>query len=317
MPLLSVIVTITAGADHTSRCLQALSAQRDAPPIEIIVPLYPSLDDGARLRREWPGVRFIDAPEECPSGPGLDHWQYDRRRAVGLGSASGDVVAMTEDHAVPDQRWCASIWDQHRRISCGVIGGGIKHTGIGLLNWAVYYCDFVRYQPPFPPSAVDYVSDVNVSYKRSTLEACRDVWRDLYDEVSVHGRIREAGDALYLTPDFTVGYDRGPMSLSRVLRERLNWGRVFAGRRAQKAAPIRRLAYVVLSPGLTPLLLIRKFLLLCRRRQALGPFVVALPLTFLCLLCWTMGEFIGYITAQPFSTAIKGEGRAGNCRWQI
>jgi hypothetical protein len=311
MPLLSVIVTITCGADHTSRCLQALSTQSDAPPIEIIVPLYASLDDGVRLRRDWPGVRFIEVPEEVPSDPGLEHWLYDRRRAVGLASAGGDVVAMIEDHAIPDQRWCATIWDEHRRNPYGVIGGGIMHSGIGLLNWAVYYCDFARYQPPFPPSVVEYVSDVNVSYKRATLETCRDVWQDSYDETSVHGRIREAGDTLYLTPDFVVGYDRGPMSVSRTLLQRRVWGRAYAGRRAQKAGPIRRLAYVLMSPGLAPLLLVRKFLLLCRRRQALRPFMAALPITFLCLLSWSLGEFIGYVTAQPFSRAINaGEGRS-------
>jgi hypothetical protein len=311
MPLLSVIVTITCGADHTSRCLQALSTQRDAPPIEIIVPLYVSLDDGVRLRRDWPGVRFVEVPEEPPSDPELEHWQYDRRRAVGLASACGDVVAMIEDHAIPDQRWCATIWDEHRRKPYGVIGGGIMHSGAALLNRAVYYCDFVRYQPPFPPSVVEYVSDINVSYKRAALEACRDVWQDFYDETSVHGRIREAGDTLYLTPDFVVGYDRGPLSVSRTLRQRRNWGRVFAGRRAQKAGPIRRLAYILLSPGLAPLLLVRKFLLLRGRRQELGPFMAVLPITFLCLLSWSVGEFIGYLTAQPFSRAINaGDGRA-------
>src|ERR1039457_4653287 len=111
MALLSIIVTITSGVDHTSRCLQGLSALRDGPPIEIIVPLYRSRDDGARLRREWPGVRFIDIPEEAPSEPGLDHWLYDRRRAVGLAAASGDVVAMIEDHAIPGSDWSTAIWE--------------------------------------------------------------------------------------------------------------------------------------------------------------------------------------------------------------
>jgi hypothetical protein len=253
-------------------------------------------------------VRFIEIPEAPLPGLGLEHWQYDRRRAIGLAAARGEVVAMTEDHAIPEDRWCSTIWSVHNQNSYGVIGGSIKHRGAGLFNWAVYYCDFARYQPPFPPAATDYVSDVNVSYKRVVLESCRDVWRDFYHETSVHGKIRDSGDTLYLTPDFSVGYDRGPMSASRVLVERFAWGRVFAGRRAQSVDRMRRLAYVTLSPGLAPLLLVRKFLTLCRRGQSLGPFLAALPFTFLCLLSWSLGEFVGYVTAQPFSRLMKADG---------
>jgi hypothetical protein len=300
MPLLSVVVTITSGADHTFRCLQALSAQRDAPPTEIIVPLYPSLDDAVHLRHEWPSVRFIDIPEEPPAARGWEHLQYDRRRAIGLAASRGEVIAMTEDHAIPEERWSSTIWSLHQRFPYGVIGGGITHCGTKLLNWAIFYSDFARYQPPFPPSTADYISDINVSYKRSSLDKCRNVWWNFYDETSVHRSIRETGDIPFLTPDFTVGYDRGSLSLSRVMNERFTWGRLFAGRRAQGVSNLRRFVYFSLSPGLAPLLLVRKFLMLRRRGHLLKPFFSALPLTFLCLLIWSLGEFVGYATKRPF-----------------
>jgi hypothetical protein len=300
MPLLSVVVAITSGADHTFRCLQALSAQRDAPPTEIIVPLYPSLDDAVHLRHEWPSVRFIDIPEEPPAARGWEHMQYDRRRAIGLAASRGEVIAMTEDHAIPEERWSSTIWSLHQRIPYGVIGGGITHRGTNLLNWAVFYCDFARYQPPLPPSTADYISDINVSYKRPALDNCRNVWRDLYDETSVHRSVREAGDTLFLTPDFTVEYDRGPLLLSRVLIERFIWGRVFAGRRAQKVSGLRRFAYISLSPGLAPLLLVRNFFMLRQRGHMLKPYFCVLPLVFLCLFISSLGEFVGYATKRPF-----------------
>jgi hypothetical protein len=305
-PLLSVVVTITSGANHTSRCLQALSTQRDAPPMEIIVPLYRCIDDEMRLRHDWPGVRFVDMPEEPPSSPGWEHWQYDRRRAMGLAASRGEVIAMTEDHAMPEERWCATIWSQHQINPYGVIGGSIKHHGTRLLNRAVYYCDFARYQPPFPAAAADYVSDINVSYKRAVLERCREVWLDFYNETTVHGKICESGDILYLTPELIVEYDRGPIRLSQILPERFAWGRVFAGRRAQKFGSLRRIVYLSLSLGLAPFLLVRKLLMLCRRGQPLLPFLAALPYTFLCLLFWSMGELVGYATAQPFSPHKRG-----------
>jgi hypothetical protein len=280
--------------------------------MEIIVPLYRSLEDGIRLRQDWPAVRFVDVPEGAPSGSGLDHWQYDRRRAIGLAAAQGKIIAMTEDHAVPDEDWCAAIWSEHQIKPYGVIGGSIRHQGVALLNWAAYYCDFIRYQPPFPPAAAAYVSDINVSYKRAALESCREVWQDFYHETWVHAKIKESGDILFLTPKLSVGYDRGPISFERLLSERFSWGRVFAGRRAQKTDSKLRFAYLVLSPGLAPLLLIRKFLTLYRRGQSLRPFLAALPLTFSCLLAWSFGEFVGYATARPFSKDIKQTGETSS-----
>lgn len=301
MPLLSVVVTILASEEGlTSRCLRALSTQRDAPPTQIIVPLYPSLDGGAGLRQMWPTVQFIDIPEDPPPPhPGLEHWKYDRRRSAGLAAARGEVIAMTEDRAIPGDRWCATLWEEHRRRAYGVIGGGVEYTGSAVVNRAVFYCDFGRYQPPFQAALVDYVSAANVSYKRAVLENCHDVWKDFYDESEVHGRIREAGGKIYLTPELTVRYDRGPLPARLALRQKRASGRVFAGRRAQ-AGTARRMAYAALSPALAPLMLFRMFWLRKRRGQPVGPFLTAAPFTFLCLLFWSLGEFMGYATAQPF-----------------
>ncbi len=47
-----------------------------------------------------------------------------------------------------------------------------------LVNWAVYCCDFGRYQGPLPPGAADFVSDSNVAYKRRALDAVRELWSE-------------------------------------------------------------------------------------------------------------------------------------------
>ena len=183
MALLSVVVTITSGADHTARCLQALSEQLDAPPTETSCPyglvwmmrfVYAAIgrafDSSTCLTSHRPSRGSITGSTTAGG-------------AVGLCAARGEVIAMTEDHAIPGPRWCATIWDEHFRHPYGAIGSGVSHVGKGLLNWAVYYCDYARYQPPFPPSFVQYVTDINVSYKRAALEACRDVWQNFYDEL--------------------------------------------------------------------------------------------------------------------------------------
>jgi hypothetical protein len=306
MASLSVVVTILAIEEgHTSRCLAALFAQKDAPPMEIIVPIYPSLDgkalDGkAGLREAWPDARFVEMPDDPPpAGTGLEHWKYDRRRAAGLAFARGNVIAMTEDRAIPDERWCAMIWAEHRRLDYEVIGGGIAFAGSGLFSRAVFYCDFGRYEPPFRPGVVDYVSAANVSYKRAALDNCKDSWEQFYDESEVHRRIHRAGGRLYLTPGPAVRYDRGSFRALVALRQKRASGRVFAGRRAH-AATEKRFTYAAFCPALAPLMLLRMYLSRKQRGQPMGPFRAAAPFVFLCLLFWSLGEFIGYVTAQPF-----------------
>lgn len=312
MPSLSVVVTIlTVEEGLTSRCLQALSMQRDAPPMEILVPVYPTLDgpalDGPNgLRSAWPEARFVEIPDPPPPPqPGLEHWRYDRRRAVGIEAARGEVIAMTEDRAIPGERWCATIWAEHRRLDYEAIGGGLEYTGRALLKRAVFYCDFGRYEPPFRAGVVDYLSAANVSYKRAALDGCKDAWKKFYDESEVHRRVHRSGGRLYLTPELTVRYERAIFRAAVALRQKRASGRVFAGRRAQ-AEPSRRLLYAASCPALAPLMLFRMYRLRKRRGQPIAPFRAAAPFVFLCLLFWSIGEFVGYATARPFPKQRSG-----------
>lgn len=299
---LSVVVTITTGASHIDRCLDALERQLDLPPTEILVPVHPALDDVAGLEKRHPKVRFIPVTDVEPvsgaSNAGQAHLVYDRRRTTGLLAAAGDIVAITEDHAIPGPRWCARILDLHNRLPHGAIGGAINNRSTYSLSRAIYYCDFGRYQNPVPEGPATYISDVNVSYKRNALEAVRDSWSLLFHEIAVHQSITENGDTLYLSALPEVLYDRGPLSLGRTLRERFAWGRLFAGRRARTVSPPRRLMLLVGSPALPFLLTLRKFISALTRRTPLAPFFSALPAIFLLSCAWAAGEFAGYLTAQ-------------------
>lgn len=299
MPLLSVIVTITDGEAHLDRCLAALANQREAPPLEVIVPVYHSIEDVPALRSCWPQVRFVEVEGIPPRRRSMAHWLYDRRRAAGLLAAAGELVAITEDHAIPERDWCAKIVELHRAPHAA-IGGAIEHGGAGGLNWAVELCDFGRYQKPFAAGAAEYVSDINVSYKRAALMRCVHLWRDFYHETAVHGWMRANAENLWLTPKLTVWHDRGRLKFASLIPERFYWGRVFAGRRAQKMRLFRRLLYAALSPALPFLLLTRAFGAIRRTGGPLRRFFALTPQVLVLLCAWAAGEFTGYATAKPF-----------------
>jgi hypothetical protein len=231
--------------------------------------------------------------------PGQAHLAYDRRRSAGLAAARGRLVALTEDHARPAPDWCAQIADAHARLPHAAIGGAIENASDLPLTWAVYFCDFGRYQRPFPEGPAAYVSDVNVSYKRKALEAVSSAWQPSYHETAVHAALRERGQKLWLCPRIVVHQERGRLALAPVLRERFAWGRLYAGKRAHEEAPARRWLLVLGSPLLPVLLLFRHLRTAWTRGRHRRAFLRALPWTALLLVFWSAGEAVGLVSGRP------------------
>ena len=168
-----------------------------------------------------------------------------------------------------------------------------------LWNWAIYFCDFSRYQYPLRAGPSRFLSDVNISYKKDALEQVRELWNDLYHEPFVNGALLARGETLWLFPEIIVYQHRNNLKLSSALRERINWGRYYAGNRAQKITFPKWLFFAVFCPLLPVLLVTRKTCGVLSKNRLIQVFVKALPLIFLLTLFWSFGEFVGYVTARP------------------
>jgi hypothetical protein len=300
---LSVVVTIVDGGDVLARCLRALSQQVDPPGMEVLVPWDDSVKGVDEFVRRFPSFRFlplgaltIARPASSAAG---QHELFDRRRAAGLNAATGDIIAIVEDRGLPRPDWARTMIALHERLPHAVVGGAIEHGTSGVLNWAVYFCDFSRYQLPFAAGVREWVSDVNIGYKRDALMDIHDVWRERYHETTVHWALQRRGHQLYLSPDLVVDQDRGRLRLSRVLGERFAWGRLFSYTRAREQPLFRRLMYAALSPLLPFVLLARHARVQFSKRAALGQFAAASPLVFMLLMAWSAGETVGYVTRRP------------------
>jgi hypothetical protein len=245
------VVTVVDGGATLEGCLDALAAQRDPPELEVLVPRDPTLPDLSSLVARY-GERFriVEmepvSTERAPHTHAGQHELYDRRRSRGLAAARGELVAILEDRSRPVPEW-AAIADRLHAAAPAVIGGAIANGIDRMLNWAVYFCDFGRYEPPIAPGPAPWVSDVNVVYKRRALEATRELWAERYHETTVHWALLRAGETLYLSPEPLVHQHRAGLRLGELLRERFHWGRLFAGvddgpagaARARRAAAAR------------------------------------------------------------------------------
>ena len=299
---LSVVVTIVDGGGTLRRCLGALGSQGDAPPLEILVPFDASVPGMDAIAAEFPDARFLplgevetERPADSISG---QHELFDLRRSAGLRAAEGDLVAIVEDRGAPREDWARAAVKAHGRPDA-VIGGAVENAGDGALARAVYLCDFGRYNTPLPEGPADYVTDVNVCYKRAALERTRSLWEERFHETTVHWELLRAGESLRLVPGMVVLQRREGLRFLSLLRERFVWGRLFAHTRARESTLGRRLLLALLSPLLPLVLLFRHAREQLAKRRDFGKFLRVSPLIFVFLCFWSAGEFVGYVTGRP------------------
>ena len=205
------------------------------------------------------------------------------------------MIGLVEDHARPDPRWCANVVAAHRQ-GYAAIGGAIENGVDRPLNWAVYYCDFGRYENPLPAGESPFASDANVTYKRAALEAIRPSWEQSFREIVVNGALASRGEKVALHPAIVVYQNRQHLRLGAALRERFVWGRSYAATRCALLGAPARLAYAALSPALPGVLLFRMATTSWRRRRHFGRFLLALPITATLVMVWSLGEAVGYLT---------------------
>jgi len=286
---LSVVALAFGGG--LSQCLTALQPQADALGAEVIVPHDSTLEDEEALRRAFPAVRFEELPGiRTPA----------ELRSSGAAMSSGDVVAFLEGHCRPAPDWCRRVLESHAATHAAVGGpiekglpdGGGNDTA---LNWSVYLADYSRYMLPLPEGATHALSDCNVSYKRSALDATREHWMTEFHENVVNGALRQSGATLWFNPAMKV-FEQRRLTMSAAMRDRFSFGRLFGSTRVPGVALPRRLAWSAAAIVMPPLLVARVVGNLQRRRRHRDQLLRCLPSLAMISAAWMAGEAVGYLT---------------------
>lgn len=300
-PRLSVVLTVVEGGPAVARALDALLAQQAPPPLEIVVPYDDTAADLGELAARYPTVRFLAlgaVPTEQPADSAAgEHELFDRRRAAGLAVTTGDLVAILEDRGIARADWARTAVRLHAALPNGVIGGAIDPLPSRLLEFAIHVCDFTRYTSPFVSGPREWVSDVNVVYKRRVLDQTRELWRERYQEPVVHWSLQKSGEALYLSNELVVLHRRAVVPLSTLVSERFHWGRLFGAIRGRSMPATRRLVFAASSP-LIPFVLLLRHARAQAAKGRLGRVVAAVPAMLFLLVTWTAGEVAGVVTRR-------------------
>ena len=302
---LSVIVAVVS--DTTQRqydltilsgCLQALRHQVESPTLEIIVPYPAGVTEFEKARSEYLEVVFLpitDLKYYKIDGSSREH--HDELRAHGIAAAQGEIIALIEDYARPDPHWSENIISEHKK-DFAAIGGAIENEVDRLLNWGVYFCDFGKYQNPVSEGETTFASDANISYKNTALMAVRSIWQDSYHETEVNWALRSLGEKIALSPKIVIFQHRTDLEFWSAMKERYVWGRSYAATRIKDIGNSKRFLYLLLTPLLPIILIIRMTSNIFRKGRNLNIFLKALPLTILLEISWSFGEFVGYLTGR-------------------
>ena len=70
--------------------------------------------------------------------------------------------------------------------------------------------------------------------------------------------------------------------------------RSFAGMRLRQLRGLKRVAYLAGAPALPVMLLARAVGAVLPKRRYVGKLVLAMPMIFLAMLSWALGELVGY-----------------------
>ncbi|HEX2721767.1 MAG TPA: hypothetical protein VHM24_02535 [Gemmatimonadaceae bacterium] len=288
VPEVTVVVVAICSIPQLRRSLQALERQDVDRTFEVIVAADSRIAGLSALTPEFPQVRFLsqtgcDTPIELTT--------------LGLMSAAGERIVLTEDSCVARPDWLATIaatsWDGR-----GAVGGVVEATpGISPAMWAFCYVDFFRYMKPVTEGPAPTLSVCNVAYHMSHLRAVADLWREGFHETVINGALSEKFGPLWLCPMAEVQVRRD-VTFGDAVYERYAFGRLFGATRIAHETTGRRLFYATAAPAL-PFLLMMRMIGKARLDGALRKhFVRALPSILTMVAAWSWGEWLGYVTGR-------------------
>jgi GT2 family glycosyltransferase len=289
-PALSVIIASVNGPPMIEECLAALAAQRKGSTPEIIVVDATGEATVRVIQTRFPWVKVVPF-EERRSIPAL--------QAAGLAHATGDVIAIIEDHCIADQTWCETIVGAHRaEPECIAVGGAIENGSCErLVDWAVFFCEYSAFMPPLSRSLTASIPGNNVSYKRRAFDQMgitRETLTTGFWDQTLHKELLARGQKFLMEPSIIV-YHKKHFGFWYFMRQRFLYSRYYAGRITASARLSSRVVRTAATLGLAPVLLARIASRVAQKRRHLREFLLALPYLVVFTGVWAFGELVGSV----------------------
>ena len=286
---ISVVVASFRDRSILDACIVALQPQCRSLGAELIVARADEPAALTSLAAAYPDVRVI----QVPMGAGIPEL-----RGAGLSAATGNMVALTEDHCVASPNWVSTMAD-HADTNVDVVGGGMDNARSGrALEWGAFFAEYGFFSAvssrPQPAGTTPLLTGANVAYARRVLPDVVAWTLDGAWENVVHDRLRVAGATMLFDPAARVGQNL-MYSLAAFCADRYQHGHDYARVRLALAPHENRWVRIAASLALPPVLTLRVARTATGSAARAVAFVRALPFTFTFLAAWSVGEAVGYL----------------------
>jgi GT2 family glycosyltransferase len=290
---LSVVIPLVSGLQSINECLEAMGKQRGAVKAEIIVVDRCRDLSSEHIRQCFPNVKLIQADAE----KGIPEL-----RSIGIAAATGEIIAITEDHCIVPETWFERILDGHR-LGYRVVGGAVENGSIKRVrDWAAFLCEYSYFFPPLAGGETTGITGNNTSYTRDVLDSVDEsVRRDCW-EFFLHEELKNMG-IKFLSAPANVVIHKKEFDFCYFLSQRFNYSRSFAAMRSRRTSFLMRTYYLVLTPALPLLLLWRIAGQIAQKKRYYREFLFSLPLLSLYGLSYAAGELMGYLFGEGRSLA--------------
>lgn len=287
---LSIVVGSRAGETSAAACLAALAGQRRQDIEVILVEDEPTTSPVP----DW----FVRIAR--PGGLVPELW------AEGLRRASGDLIALTATTVVPDPDWVSRTLDAHRTGAAGV-GGPIEPApGMGLVDWAAYFCRYAPYMLPIADGHALEVAADNVSYQGDILRRYAHLYAEGFWEPFVHSAMRRDGHVLRVGSERIVRPAPG-LSGAGFCRQRFHHGKANGEKRSVGASRRRILQESLTAPLVPALMTARAGRRVFTKGRLRGRFIVTSPLVVAFYVAWAAGELVGRLCAVRSPAVSSGQ----------
>ena len=287
---LSIVVPSVNGLGDLVGCIAALEAQSGVQ-LEILV--VDRLGDAVRaeVARRFPQAKVIPVPRDTT---------IPRMREIAFAAATGEAVAVIEDHVIVPPGWARALLDA-RRETGAVVGGSIDNAArSSVVDWAAFLCEYSHCITPLPSGPTNALPGNNVIYDRALLERYRDTIAAGKWENHLHDAMHRDGVPMVLRPEIGVGHKKH-YTVGEYLSQRFLYARSYAGERVKGMPLAKRLSYGAAAFALPPLLMYRTVTRVLAKRRYRMQLLVSIPLLVLFIASWTAGEIVGYWTGPADS----------------
>jgi hypothetical protein len=220
-------------------------------------------------------------------------------RSLGVRETRGASIALIEDHSIVAPGWIESLMGA-RAAGWTVCGGPIENDSeSSAYDWALYFAEYARFMPPIEQENVTILSGANIFYDRATLWSCGSIWESCFYETDVNAALVDAGHKLHLLSNALVT-SRLRMKLGEALKHLFSGGMHFGNFRKSCSRSLARWMWVIVSPAIPIVMLLRIVRITTRRRRdRFVQLLRSLPYLLLLLCGWSLGEAAGYLRNAP------------------